>query len=156
MDYDDLLYYLDKLLGLPIGQSLSSQYDYIMVDEYQDTNRLQASIVQKLASVHKNIMVVGDDAQSIYSFRGAHVHNILDFPQLFPDTTIIKLEQNYRSSPAILDMTNSVIAQAPNQYNKALFSDKKSGEKPVYIEAFSDNEQSQFIVPQSYVQLNGV
>jgi DNA helicase-2/ATP-dependent DNA helicase PcrA len=111
MDYDDLLLHLRKLLR-DIGHvrlTLSGRYGYIMVDEYQDTNRIQADIVRLLASTHGNIMVVGDDAQAIYSFRGATVRNILDFPEEFPACRVIKLEENYRSTQPILNLTNEIL-----------------------------------------------
>src|SRR5206468_12475180 len=108
MDYDDLLLNLVKLLreNEPVRNELSSYYRYIMVDEYQDTNKLQSEIVKELAHKHQNIMVVGDDSQSIYSFRGATIRNILDFPEQFRECKIIKLEENYRSTQAILNVAN--------------------------------------------------
>ncbi len=114
MDYDDLLLYLRKLLREvdTIRTAVSDRYRYIMVDEYQDTNRIQADIVGLLASRHGNIMVVGDDAQAIYSFRGATVRNILDFPEEFPGCRVIKLEENYRSTQPILNLTNEILRRA--------------------------------------------
>lgn len=114
MDYDDLLLHLRRLLRQHenIRRILSDRYKYIMVDEYQDTNRIQADIVQLLADRHKNIMVVGDDSQAIYSFRGATVRNILDFPEEFPGCRIIKLEENYRSTQQILNLTNEILRRA--------------------------------------------
>ncbi len=114
MDYDDLLLYLRKLLRdvEHVRLTLSDRYRYIMVDEYQDTNRIQADIVGLLASAHGNIMVVGDDAQAIYSFRGATVRNILDFPEEFPGCRVIKLEENYRSTQPILNLTNEILRRA--------------------------------------------
>ena len=114
MDYDDLLLYLRKLLRdhEHVRRALSGRYPYIMVDEYQDTNRIQAEIVKLLASRHGNVMVVGDDAQAIYAFRGATVRNILDFPEEFPGTRIIKLEENYRSTQPILNLTNEILHRA--------------------------------------------
>jgi len=114
MDYDDLLLYLRKLLRdvEQVRLKICDRYKYIMVDEYQDTNLIQAEIVQLLASRHHNVMVVGDDAQSIYSFRGATVRNILDFPEQFGECKIIKLEENYRSTQPILDLTNEIIRRA--------------------------------------------
>ncbi len=115
MDYDDLLVNLAKLLAdhPDVREALSRQYRYIMVDEYQDTNRLQAEIVAHLASSHRNVMVVGDDAQSIYSFRGATVRNILEFPDTFPDCRVVKLEENYRSTQAILNVANALMGRGP-------------------------------------------
>jgi DNA helicase-2/ATP-dependent DNA helicase PcrA len=114
MDYDDLLVYLRTLLRDfdSVRLALSERYKYIMVDEYQDTNYMQAEIVHLLARKHGNVMVVGDDAQSIYSFRGATVRNILDFPEQFPGCRIIKLEENYRSTQPILDLTNEILRRS--------------------------------------------
>ena len=114
MDYDDLLVYLRKLLRDHdvVRNTLSDRYKYIMVDEYQDTNKMQAEIVRLLATKHGNVMVVGDDAQSIYSFRGATIRNILEFPEQFSGCTIIKLEENYRSTQPILTLTNEILRRA--------------------------------------------
>ena len=111
MDYDDLLLFLRKLLKEHEGvrRKLTDQYRYVMVDEFQDTNRIQAEIVSLLAGQRRNIMVVGDDSQSIYSFRGATIRNILDFPEEFPGCRIIKLEENYRSTQPILNLTNEIL-----------------------------------------------
>src|SRR4030066_118078 len=148
MDYDDLLVYLEKLLAEneEIRKKLSIFYKYIMVDEFQDTNKLQAKIAYHLSSEHKNIMVVGDDSQSIYSFRGANFRNIMDFPKFYPEAKIIKLEQNYRSTQPILDFTNQVIEHAREKYSKRLFTKKEGVEKPVFIETENENFQSRFIV----------
>ena len=147
MDYDDLLIQLQQLLRqVPdVQKELQSQYDYIMVDEYQDTNLIQADIIRLLANQSQNVMIVGDDAQSIYGFRGAHHENIMSFPNLFPNTELIKLEENYRSCQPILDFTNALINQAKTKYSKTLFTSKSGGDKPHYIEASSENEQSQWI-----------
>lgn len=114
MDYDDLLVNLIKLLEEreSIRNELSGYYRYIMVDEYQDTNRLQSGIVRLLASKHQNVMVVGDDSQAIYSFRGSTVKNILEFPDHFAACKVIKLEENYRSTQAILNVANEILKQA--------------------------------------------
>jgi DNA helicase-2/ATP-dependent DNA helicase PcrA len=114
MDYDDLLIYLRKLLrdNDRVRRTLSDRFKYVMVDEYQDTNKIQAEIVKLLASPHGNVMVVGDDAQSIYSFRGATIRNILDFPEEFPGCNVIKLEENYRSTQPILNLTNEILRRA--------------------------------------------
>ena len=147
LDYDDLLTHLRELLRShpEVAQRLSHTYRYIMVDEYQDTNRLQAEIVRLLAHVHDNVMAVGDDAQSIYSFRGATVRNIFEFPDLFPDTKIIKLEENYRSTQPILDLSNEIILQAKESYTKNLFTKKDSGFQPALIEADSERYQARFV-----------
>jgi len=111
LDYDDLLVMLRQLLLMDESAraTISRLYRYILVDEYQDTNRLQAEVVRKLAASHNNVMVVGDDSQSIYAFRGATFKNIMDFPQLFPGTQIYKLEENYRSTQPILNLANCII-----------------------------------------------
>ena len=147
LDYDDLLTHLRELLRShpEVAERLSRTYRYIMVDEYQDTNRLQAEIVRLLAHMHDNVMAVGDDAQSIYSFRGATVRNIFEFPDLFPDTKIIKLEENYRSTQPILDLSNEIILQAKESYTKNLFTKKDSGFQPALIEADSERYQSRFV-----------
>jgi DNA helicase II / ATP-dependent DNA helicase PcrA len=114
MDYDDLLLYLRLLLRDYEGvrRSLSQRYKYIMVDEFQDTNRIQADIIRLLSQQHGNVMVVGDDSQAIYSFRGATVQNILNFPEDYPGCTTIKLEENYRSTQPILNLTNEILRRA--------------------------------------------
>ncbi len=147
LDYDDLLVQLRELLhtNAEIRQRLSRTYHHIMVDEYQDTNALQAEIVRLLASAHDNVMVVGDDAQSIYSFRGANFRNIMDFPTLFPGTRIIALEENYRSTPGILALTNAIIEQARERYTKNLFTSKVAATVPVLIAAESEQYQSRFV-----------
>lgn len=147
LDYDDLLSYLRELLrGHPeLAERLSRTFHYIMVDEYQDTNRLQADIVRLLAHSHDNVMAVGDDAQSIYSFRGATVRNIFEFPDLFPGTKVIKLEENYRSTQPILDLSNEIILQAKESYTKNLFTRREAGIRPVLVEADSERYQSRFV-----------
>ena len=114
MDYDDLLVHLRTLLRdhERVRDALAERYKYIMVDEYQDTNRVQAEIVWLLGHKYHNVMVVGDDAQAIYAFRGATVQNILEFPEQYPGSTIIKLEENYRSTQPILDLTNEILRRA--------------------------------------------
>ncbi|OGX17773.1 MAG: hypothetical protein A3K83_04120 [Omnitrophica WOR_2 bacterium RBG_13_44_8b] len=116
-----------------------------MIDEYQDTNKLQAHIACLLASAHKNIMVVGDDAQSIYSFRGANFKNIIDFPKIFKQAKIITLEENYRSTQPILNLTNEIIRQAKEKFEKALYTKKKAGKTPVFIDARDETAQSKYV-----------
>ncbi len=147
LDYDDLLVFLKNLLSKheDIRTSISSKYKYIMVDEYQDTNKLQAHIACLLAADHANIMVVGDDAQSIYSFRGANFKNIINFPKIFKGTKIITLEENYRSTQPILNLTNAVIAQAKEKFEKNLYTKKKEGNTPIFIDCPDENSQSSFI-----------
>ncbi len=148
LDYDGLLVYLKNFL-LDFGtaaKSLLSSIKFVMVDEYQDTNKLQAEIVKGLTQINNNIMVVGDDSQSIYSFRGANFKNIMDFPKLFKDVKIIKLEENYRSVQPVLNFTNQIIERAIEKYPKNLYTHKTGGELPVIIAAANDNLQSKFIV----------
>ncbi|MCX5714381.1 MAG: ATP-dependent helicase [Candidatus Omnitrophica bacterium] len=147
LDYDDLLVYCKDLLEghEEIRRVLSRRYKYIMVDEYQDTNKLQAYIVSLLSCEHKNIMVVGDDSQSIYSFRGANFRNIMDFPKIFKGAKIITLEENYRSTQPILDLTNEVLVSATEKFDKVLFTRKKGDGRPVYIDAQDEHAQSRYI-----------
>ncbi len=148
MDYDDLLTLLrDLLRNEPeVRQRLSWTYQHILVDEFQDTNHIQAEIAALLASEHGNIMVVGDDCQSIYSFRGADFRNIMDFPKLFPGCRIITLEQNYRSTQPILTFTNAIIENAKEKYSKKLFSRLSGGSKPVYVRPASELQQALYVL----------
>ena len=136
LDYDDLLFELEDLLkGDPeagregLAERFRERYRYIMVDEYQDTNRVQARLVRLLAGEAGNVMAVGDDAQSIYAFRGADVRNILDVPKLFPGTRVIRLEENYRSTQPVLDVANAVLAPASEGFRKNLFTTKENTPK---------------------------
>ena len=144
MDYDDLLKFMLKLLEefSDIRGILSDRFRYVLVDEYQDTNRIQAKIVQYLAYSHRNIMVVGDDAQSIYSFRGADYRNMADFIRVFPDAKIIKLEQNYRSTQPILNFTNALINQSKESFTKCLYTKRSNGRFPKLIETHTEAEQA--------------
>ena len=148
LDYDDLLVYLKNFLfesGLP-AKSLLSSIKYVMVDEYQDTNKLQAEIIKGLTQLNNNIMVVGDDSQSIYSFRGADFKNIMEFPKLFKDAKVIQLEENYRSVQPVLNFTNHIIEKAIEKYPKNLYTRKTGGALPVIVAAATENLQSKFIV----------
>jgi DNA helicase-2/ATP-dependent DNA helicase PcrA len=147
LDYDDLLIKLKTLLAdhEEARRRLSETYRYIMVDEYQDTNRLQSEIVRLLAATHDNVMVVGDDAQSIYSFRGANFRNIMDFPKDFPGARLISLEENYRSTQPVLNLTNEIISRARERYEKRLFTAKQEGDTPVVAQAESEQMQSRFV-----------
>jgi DNA helicase-2/ATP-dependent DNA helicase PcrA len=147
LDFDDLLVLADRLLAEDEDArvEIAGRYKYIMVDEYQDTNPLQADLVWNLARDHRNVMVVGDDAQSIYSFRGASFKNIMKFPERFPETRIIRLEENYRSRQPILDVTNRIIAGAREKYDKKLFTRREGGEKPKLITFHTQKEQSLFV-----------
>ncbi|MBI4993238.1 MAG: ATP-dependent helicase, partial [Candidatus Magasanikbacteria bacterium] len=124
MDFDDLLANWLKLLeqSEKIREKHQEQFQYILVDEYQDTNKIQASIIRLIAAKHRNLFVVGDDAQSIYSFRAAEIKNILDFEKEYPQAKIFRLETNYRSTPEILNLANDIISNNINQYQKELKS----------------------------------
>jgi DNA helicase-2/ATP-dependent DNA helicase PcrA len=150
LDYDDLLLEGRRLLTEheDVRRHLSRRFQFLMVDEYQDTNRLQAELVQLLAYSHQNVMAVGDDSQSIYSFRGANFRNIMDFPQLFPGTRVIKLEENYRSTQPILDVANAIIAGARDRYTKCLFTRRADGLRPRLFRTATENEQSRLVVAQ--------
>ena len=147
LDYDDLLIRLADLLERhpAIRQRLSETFRYIMIDEYQDTNTIQAELVKLVAATHRNVMAVGDDAQSIYSFRGANFRNIMDFPQLFEGANVIKLEENYRSLQGILDVANEVIARASEKYTKALFTQRAGELRPLLVRTPDENTQSRFV-----------
>src|SRR5690554_7534291 len=131
MDFDDLLLNTNLLFRdhPEVLAKYQAQFQYLLVDEYQDTNFSQYLIVRKLAEQHKNVCVVGDDAQSIYSFRGAKIENILNFRNDYPGYHLFKLEQNYRSTRNIVNAANSIIANNKGQIPKVVFSDKEEGEK---------------------------
>lgn len=148
MDYDDLLFNLERLLREreDLAEFLRMRHGHVMVDEFQDTNRVQARLVQLLAGDGRGMMVVGDDAQSIYAFRGAEVRNILAFPKTYPDTTIVRLEENYRSAQPILDLTNALLKNATTRFEKNLFSRRAEGPKPQLIHTISDQTQAKAVV----------
>jgi DNA helicase II / ATP-dependent DNA helicase PcrA len=147
LDYDDLLLYWHSLLSDPQGgESVRRLFDCILVDEYQDTNALQAEIVYQLSPAGKGVTVVGDDAQSIYSFRAATIQNIFDFPKHYPGTAIVTLEQNYRSSCPILEATNQVISLARKRYTKNLWSERSAGEKPRMVVCEDEEGQADYII----------
>jgi DNA helicase-2/ATP-dependent DNA helicase PcrA len=148
VDYDDLLIYLREFLfnGGLAAKAFTSEIKFIMVDEYQDTNHLQAEIVKGLSQYNRNVMVVGDDSQAIYSFRGADFKNIMEFPKLFPEAKIIKLEENYRSYQSILDFANRINHTALEKFEKNLYTRKGSGPLPNIVAATTENLQSKFIV----------
>jgi DNA helicase-2/ATP-dependent DNA helicase PcrA len=151
MDYDDLLTNMVSLLEMhpKVRATLAKKYRYIMVDEYQDVNRLQAKIVELLAGndpSKANLMVVGDDAQSIYRFRGAEVENIFEFPQQYPGAKTISLEENFRSTQPILTLTNHIISMASRRYEKNLYSKMQSGEMPQIVCAENEQQQSLYVV----------
>lgn len=147
VDYDDLLLRLRELLAVdePARRMISGTWRYILVDEYQDTNRLQAEVVRHLAATHENVMVVGDDSQSIYSFRGATFRNIMEFPDQFPGTRIFKLEENYRSTQSVLALANAIIEGATDKYSKTLFTHQQQGERPALVQTVGENPQSRFV-----------
>lgn len=148
MDYDDLLFNLERLLleRPDLAEFLRLRYSHVMVDEFQDTNKVQARLVRHLAGEGRGVMVVGDDAQSIYAFRGAEVRNILSFPSLFPGTAVVRLEENYRSTQPILDLTNAVLREATSGFEKNLFSLRTEGPKPRLIHTVSDQTQARAVV----------
>jgi len=147
LDFDDLLLFWYHLLAdEEVAERVEARFNHILVDEYQDTNRLQAGILQRMRRTNKNIMVVGDDAQSIYSFRAADIHNILDFPKQFPDTKQITLEENYRSCQPILDATNHIIALASERYTKDLWSTRGGEQKPLLVTCEREEEQTDYVV----------
>jgi DNA helicase-2/ATP-dependent DNA helicase PcrA len=147
LDYDDLLLSWALLLehAPATAQAIRGLFDHVLVDEYQDTNPLQARILRALCPAG-NLTVVGDDAQSIYAFRGATIRNILDFPHQFPGTRIVTLEQNYRSTAPILETTNALIARARERYSKRLVTDRAGGEPPWLVTLRDDREQTRFVV----------
>lgn len=152
LDYDDLLFLLERLLQerQDLRDFLRLGCRHILVDEFQDTNRVQGRIIQSLSGLEGNLMAVGDDAQSIYSFRGATVSNILDFTKVFPKTQVIKLEQNYRSTQAILHLSNQILVGAKEKYEKKLFSEDKQGPKPQLLRPISDQSQAQIVLEKIF------
>ncbi len=148
VDYDDLLLFWAMLMEAPgpLAGTIAGLYDHLLVDEYQDTNHLQARILRGMCRTHANLTVVGDDAQSIYSFRGATIRNILDFPVHFPGATVVALEENYRSTQPILEVTNTLISRAEERYTKNLRSSRTGGEKPWLVTANDEQAQTRFVV----------
>jgi ATP-dependent DNA helicase UvrD/PcrA len=147
MDFDDLLALWLKLLQQNADgrEMYQRRFQFILVDEYQDTNKLQGDLIDLLAARHKNVMVVGDDAQSIYAWRGANFLNILDFPKRYPGAKVFKIETNYRSTPEILKVANAAIAANRNQFTKNLTPSRKSGLKPALVACQDAGQQSAFI-----------
>ncbi len=147
LDYDDLLLYLAHLVTDPaIGDQIGKRFRHVLVDEFQDTNKLQAAILKGLRRENPNIMVVGDDAQSIYSFRAAAIDNMFSFPEDFPGTTVITLETNYRSVFPILETTNRLIRQARRRYTKDLRSSRGEGRRPLLVTCRDETDQDAFVV----------
>jgi DNA helicase-2/ATP-dependent DNA helicase PcrA len=147
MDFDDLLFKMYVLLVTfpEVLAKYQHRFQYILIDEYQDTNLAQYAIIKMLGAVHENICVVGDDAQSIYSFRGATVQNILQFQDDYEDVKIVKLEQNYRSTQAILNVANQVIGNNKNQIPKNLWTENLEGEKITLVRTMTDNDEGRFV-----------
>lgn len=160
MDYDDLLFELEDLLknNPRAAEKIRRRYSHVLVDEYQDTNLIQARLVRLLAGdpnqkeLSAKVMAVGDEAQSIYAFRGANVRNILDFPRIFPNSKVIRLEENYRSTQPILDVANTILTHARESFRKTLFTRKPGGEPPRLITPISDYSQAA-IVTQRILEL---
>ncbi len=147
MDFDDLLLKTHELLDKfpDVLYKYQNRFRQVMIDEFQDTNEVQYAIVKRLADVHQNIAIVGDDAQSIYSFRGATIANILNFKSDFPDTVVFKLEQNYRSTKVIVDAANAIISKNKEQLAKKIWTDNGEGQKIRVIRAMSDNEEGKLV-----------
>ena len=150
LDYDDLLAYWAAMMGeASIGEEIGGRFRHVLVDEYQDTNRLQASVLLRLKPDGRGLTVVGDDAQAIYSFRGATVRNILDFPRHFdPPATVVALEQNYRSTQPILEASNAVIGLAKERFTKNLFSQRASSARPLLVSVADEAAQARYVVDQ--------
>src|SRR5690606_7094981 len=148
LDYDDLLLYWAQMVAEPeLGAEIGGLFDHVLVDEYQDTNHLQASILLAMKPDGRGLTVVGDDAQSIYAFRGATVRNILDFPTAFdPPAQVVTLEQNYRSTKPILEAANAVIAMAAERFTKNLWSERESAQRPRIVSVKDDADQATFVV----------
>ncbi len=147
VDYDDLLVFWALMLesSPALAARICGMYDHVLVDEYQDTNLLQARILRGMCTASRKLTVVGDDAQSIYSFRGAHFRNILDFPRQFPGATMITLAENYRSTQPILDLSNMVISRAEERFTKELHTSRVGGEKPWLVTAKDEAQQTRFV-----------
>lgn len=146
LDYDDLLVFWHALLGSTAGEAVRARFDHVLVDEYQDTNVLQAEILSLLRPGGRGLTAVGDDAQAIYSFRAATVRNILDFEARFPDAQVVTLERNYRSSAPIIAATNALIAQAEERRDKALYTEREGGARPVLTRCRDEAEQSDYLI----------
>lgn len=155
LDYDDLLFFWYRLMkNDSVGMKLASRFQYILVDEYHDTNKLQSLILYQMAKVHRNILVVGDDAQSIYSFRGATINNILEFPKVYADARIFYMDVNYRSTSEILDFANNIISHNRVQFPKGLVSVRKTGVKPVVVKCVDVKDESLFISHRIFQLIN--
>jgi DNA helicase-2/ATP-dependent DNA helicase PcrA len=145
VDYDDLLLYWRALIESSAAAPLRAMFDHVLVDEYQDTNRVQADILMGLCSPQGNLTVVGDDAQAIYSFRAATVDNILGFPDEYPGATVVRLEQNYRSTPQVLAAANTVISESAELFPKQLWSARPEGARPRLVTCFDEAAQAEYV-----------
>ena len=145
IDYDDLLLYWQALLGSDAGDTVRELFDHVLVDEYQDTNLVQADILRSLCGPDGNLTVVGDDAQSIYSFRAARVENILGFPDEYGDTAVVTLEQNYRSTPQILSSSNAVIGASDTAFDKQLWTNRAAGPIPDLVTCYDEAAQADWV-----------
>ena len=150
MDFDDLLIHAVELFreSPELLDMYRDRFQYVLVDEYQDTNLLQAELVDLLAAKHRNLLVVGDDFQSIYAWRGANFQNILDFPKKYKDTQIYKLETNYRSVPQILDVANQCIAGNPEQFQKTLRAVREPASRPILCQPHDGGQQARYVIDQ--------
>ena len=151
MDFDDLLVLWLKLLREheDVREQYQRRFQFVLVDEYQDTNKLQSDLIDLLVERNRNLMVVGDDSQSIYSWRGANFLNILEFPKRYPEAKVYKIETNYRSTPEILELANAAIAANTRQYPKHLVSACKPGDKPVLVVCGDAHQQAAFIAQRA-------
>src|SRR5688572_3795100 len=151
MDFDDLLVlWLKLLLDFPdVCELYQRRFQFILVDEYQDTNKLQSELIDLLGARHHNVMVVGDDSQSIYSWRGANFHNILEFPKRYPNAKVYKIETNYRSTPEILTLANAAIAPNTQQFTKELLPSRKPGTRPVLVVCSDAGQQAAFVAQRA-------
>ena len=151
MDFDDLLVLWGQLVRdhADLAELYQRRFQFILVDEYQDTNKIQSDLIDVLAARHHNVMVVGDDSQSIYSWRGAHFENILQFPKRYPEAKVYKIETNYRSTPEILDLANAAIVLNRAQFAKQLAPARKSGSKPIQVICGDSSQQAAFVAQRA-------
>src|SRR5690606_27810422 len=147
LDFDDLLLKTVELFDRnpDVRHRYATRFRFVMVDEYQDTNRPQYLLIKQLAGLHRNLCVVGDPDQSIYKWRGADLNNILDFEKDFPEAVVVRLERNYRSTQVILDAASAVIANNLNRKPKALWTDQKGGQRITYFRGSDELEEAEFI-----------
>jgi DNA helicase-2/ATP-dependent DNA helicase PcrA len=145
IDYDDLILYWQALMDSPAGDTVRGLFDHVLVDEYQDTNQSQAELLRSLCGRDGNLTVVGDDAQSIYSFRAARVENILSFPDEYAPCTVVTLERNYRSTPEILEVSNAVIGASETAFDKQLWTQKPRGTVPDLVTCFDESAQADWV-----------